>query len=118
MYAFGGGEPGTTVLIFTVNPDAGKSSPPTFHPEAVYEIKLDTDGDAVEDAAFRVTFGGPDTDGAQGFAVSRAEGVALRDPGARKASCSARVVPGRRSPSPAAVGPGRGSPPTRSSATA
>ena len=83
MYAFGGGEPGTTVLIFTVNPDAGKSSPTTFHPEAVYEIKLDTDGDAVEDAAFRVTFGGPDADGARGFAVSRAEGAALRDPGAQ-----------------------------------
>ncbi len=60
MYAFGGEEPGTTVLIFTVNPDAGKSSPATFHPETLYEIKIDTGGDAVEDVSYRVTFGGPD----------------------------------------------------------
>ena len=60
MYAFGGVEPGTWVLIFAVNPDAGRSSARTFHPEALYEIKLDTDGDAVEDVARRVTFGGVD----------------------------------------------------------
>jgi len=80
MYAFGGEEPGTTVLIFTVNPDAGKSSPTTFHPEALYEIKLDTDGDAVEDITFRVNFGEPVTDGAQSFSVGRVEGEAARNP--------------------------------------
>ena len=82
MYAFGGEEPGTTVLIFTVNPDAGKSSPTTFHPEALYEIKLDTDGDAVEDVTYRVTFGEPDTDGVQSFSAGRVEGEAARNPGA------------------------------------
>ena len=81
MYAFGGEEPGTAVLIFTVNPDAGKSSPTTFHPGALYEIKLDTDGDAVENLAYRVTFGEPDGDGAQSFSVMRVEGEAARDPG-------------------------------------
>jgi hypothetical protein len=37
LYAFPG-PPGTSVLILTVNPDAGRSSPTTFRPDAVYEF--------------------------------------------------------------------------------
>ncbi|CAA9452423.1 MAG: hypothetical protein AVDCRST_MAG02-906 [uncultured Rubrobacteraceae bacterium] len=80
MYAFGGEEPRTTALVFTVNPDAGKSSPTTFHPGALYEIKLDTDGDAVEDVTYRVTFGDPDASDTQTLAVRRAGGDAARNP--------------------------------------
>jgi hypothetical protein len=32
--------PGTTALIVTVNPDAGRSSPTTFRPAALYEFVL------------------------------------------------------------------------------
>src|SRR4029453_13201048 len=37
LYAFPA-TPGTTVLILTVNPDAGRSSPTTFRPDARYEF--------------------------------------------------------------------------------
>ena len=32
------GAPGTTTLILTVNPDAGRSSATTFRPDALYEF--------------------------------------------------------------------------------
>src|SRR5262249_61840877 len=37
LYAFPGA-PGTTAVILTVNPDAGRSSPTTFRPDARYEF--------------------------------------------------------------------------------
>ena len=43
VFAFPG-QPGRTVLILTVNPDAGRSSPDTFRPEAVYEFVIDASG--------------------------------------------------------------------------
>jgi hypothetical protein len=48
--------PGTTALILTVNPDAGRSSPTTFRPDALYEFVVASDGGTSEDTAFRVTF--------------------------------------------------------------
>ena len=33
------GAPGTTTLILTVNPDAGRSSATTFRPDALYEFE-------------------------------------------------------------------------------
>ena len=39
LYAFPAA-PGTTALILTVNPDAGRSSPATFRPDALYEFAV------------------------------------------------------------------------------
>ena len=39
LYAFPG-SPGTSTLILTVNPDAGRSSPTTFRPDALYEFVI------------------------------------------------------------------------------
>jgi len=53
LYAFPKpGETGKSILIVNVHPSAGENPPgPTttepFAPEAVYEVKIDTDGDAV-----------------------------------------------------------------------
>ena len=74
LYVFDGADPDTTVLIMTVNPDAGKSSPTTFHPEVVYEFKIDTNQDDMEDLSYRFRFGEPDSSGEQPFTVLRAEG--------------------------------------------
>src|SRR5579864_8893780 len=63
LYVFDGADPDTTVLIMTVNPDAGTSSPTTFHPEVVYEFKIDTNEDALEDLSYRFRFGEPDASG-------------------------------------------------------
>src|SRR5580693_4269795 len=58
LYLFRGG-PGTTVMAMTSNADAGISSPDTFHPEGLYAIRFDTDGDAKEDVVFKFRFGEP-----------------------------------------------------------
>ena len=75
LYVFDGADPDTTVLILTVNPDAGKTSPVTFHPEVVYEFKIDTDGDALEDLSYRIRFGEPDASGKQSLTVFSAAGA-------------------------------------------
>ncbi len=74
LYVFDGADPDTTVLIMTVNPDAGKSSPTTFHPEVVYEFKIDTNEDALEELSYRFRFGEPDASGEQLLTVLRVEG--------------------------------------------
>jgi len=55
------GDPDTTVLIMDMNPFM---TGPDFHPDGVYRINIDTDGDAHADAAFTFAFSPPDN-GAQ-----------------------------------------------------
>src|SRR5882762_8422977 len=55
------GDPEKSILIMDVHPSSGVNPPgPTtdepFAPEALYEIKIDTDGDAIADIAYRVRF--------------------------------------------------------------
>src|ERR1051326_7914907 len=57
VYAFQSpSHPANTVLIMGVDPVAGVLSPTTFHPDASYDIKIDTNGDAKEDITYKVTF--------------------------------------------------------------
>src|SRR5437870_949225 len=62
LYAFPKpGDAGKSILIMDVHPSAAKKPPgPTtaepFAPEAIYELKIDTDGDAVANIAYRVRF--------------------------------------------------------------
>jgi hypothetical protein len=57
VYAFQSpSNPANTVLIMNVDPGAGVLSPTTFHPDASYDIKIDTNGDAKEDITYKVTF--------------------------------------------------------------
>ncbi|MBL1097325.1 DUF4331 family protein [Streptomyces coffeae] len=66
-----------TVFVVNVNPLSGEGG---FHDdESLYEIKVDTDGDAVEDLTYRFTFGTPDTDGTQRWELRRLTGAAARD---------------------------------------
>jgi Domain of unknown function (DUF4331) len=59
LYAFPkAGDAGKSILIMNVHPSAGENPPgPTttepFAPEALYQLKIDTDGDAVADIAYR-----------------------------------------------------------------
>src|SRR5215218_5918248 len=75
LYAFPAA-PGTTALILTVNPDAGRSSPTTFRPDALYEFAVASDAGTSEDLALRVTFTEPDDNGQQQVQVRRADGPA------------------------------------------
>jgi hypothetical protein len=53
------GDPGTTVMAMTVNPDLGLSAPDTLHPEGLYAFRFDLNSDAREDVAFKFRFGSP-----------------------------------------------------------
>jgi hypothetical protein len=72
LYAFPAA-PGTSALILTVNPDAGRSSPTTFRPDARYEFIVASDAVASQDIVFRVTFTEPDETGRQQVRVSRTD---------------------------------------------
>jgi Domain of unknown function (DUF4331) len=78
LYAFPAA-PGTTALILTVNPDAGRSSPATFRPDALYEFIVDSNGGTSEDTALRITFTEPGDTGKQQVRVLRADGPAARN---------------------------------------
>ena len=79
LYAFPTpGDPGKSILIMNVHPSAGENPPgPTtsapFAPEALYEFKIDTDGDAIADIAYRVRFSAFER-GAQTAILRRVEG--------------------------------------------
>jgi hypothetical protein len=62
LYAFPKpGDAGKSILIMNVHPSAGENPQGAtmiepFAPEALYELKIDTDGDGVADIAYRVRF--------------------------------------------------------------
>jgi len=58
---------------------AGPDAPKGFHPEARYEIKVDSTGDVVENLSFRCSFGIPDADGAQAIELRRLVGAQAAD---------------------------------------
>ncbi|MFD4657823.1 DUF4331 family protein [Kitasatospora sp. NPDC058444] len=59
LFAFASPRPGRTVLIMNVNPVA-PSGGQAFHPQAVYRIDIDTDGDRRADIAYSFTFSEPE----------------------------------------------------------
>src|SRR5260370_3103764 len=79
LYAFPKpGDTGKSILIMNVHPSAGENPPGAtttepFAPEALYELKIDTDGDGVADIAYRVRFSALEG-GAQTAIVHRVEG--------------------------------------------
>ncbi len=70
--------PGTSTLLVTVNPDAGRSNPTTFRPDALYEFVIASDGGTREDLAFRMSFDEPDAAGNQRMRVRYAAGPSSR----------------------------------------
>ena len=79
LYAFAKpGNAGKSILIMNVHPSdgvnsAGPTTDESFATEAVYELKIDTDGDAVADIAYRVRLTS-DKSGAQTATSRRVEG--------------------------------------------
>jgi len=88
LYAFPKpGDPGKSILIMNAHPSAGVSPPgPTtaepFAPEARYELKIDTDGDAVADIAYQVRIASSDGRG-QTATLRRMEGAEAAGTGER-----------------------------------
>jgi hypothetical protein len=80
LYAFPKpGEADKSILIMNVHPSAvvdppGPTTAEPFSPEALYELKIDTDGDSVADIAYRVRFSSSE-DGSQTATLRRVEGA-------------------------------------------
>jgi uncharacterized protein DUF4331 len=80
LYAFPKpGDTGKSILIMNVHPSASANPPgltvgQPFAPGALYELKIDTDGDAVADIAYRVRFAASEA-GELTATVRRVEGV-------------------------------------------
>ena len=81
LYVFRG-EQGTVFAINVCNSIAGPIAAPGYHPEGMYEFKIDLDGDAVADVTFRFTFDERDEKGYQRYVVRRIGGVGADDPDA------------------------------------
>src|ERR1700736_4032596 len=80
LYAFPKpGETGKSILVMNVHPSAvvnppGPTTAEPFSPEALYVLRIDTDGDAVADITFGVRFSSRE-DGSQTATLRRLEGA-------------------------------------------
>jgi hypothetical protein len=79
LYVFRG-EMGTVFVMNLCHSIAGKIPTPGYHPEGMYEFKIDLDGDAIEDLTYRITFDKRDSDGRQRFVLRVIRGVEAVDP--------------------------------------
>jgi hypothetical protein len=76
LHAFGvPGNPARTVLILNANPVAD-----ALHPDAIYRINIDNDGDYLTDIAYSWVYTPPSPDGSQAFSVFKATGLDSREP--------------------------------------
>ncbi|GAA5156754.1 DUF4331 family protein [Amycolatopsis dongchuanensis] len=78
LYVFRG-ETGTVFVINVCHSLAGDIPVPGYHPEGMYEFKVDTDGDAVENLTYRFVFGERDERGNQTYVVRRLTGAEATD---------------------------------------
>ena len=79
LYVFRG-ERGTVFVMNVCHSIAGNIPTPGYHPEGMYEFKVDLDGDAVEDLTYRITFDKRDSDGKQRLVLRFITGVEAVDP--------------------------------------
>jgi len=103
LYAFPKpGDAGKSILIMNVHPSAGENPPGAtatepFAPEALYELKIDKDGDGLADIAYRVRFSAFER-GAQSATLYRVDGqqAAVTGDGGRVIVAGAPVSIGLR----------------------
>ena len=81
LYVFRG-ETGTVFVINVCHSIAGAVPAPGYHPEGMYEFKVDLDGDAVEDITYRLTFDERDEHGKQRYVLRCITGADAVDPNA------------------------------------
>ena len=74
------GERGTVFVINVCHSIAGPIASPGYHPEGMYEFKIDLDGDAIEDVTYRINFDARDANGSQRFVLRCIRGAGAVDP--------------------------------------
>jgi hypothetical protein len=72
-----------TAFVINVCHSLGKPTVPGYHPEGVYEFKVDLNGDAVEEVTYRFTFDQRDEHGKQRYTVRSIRGADAVDPHAQ-----------------------------------
>jgi hypothetical protein len=96
LYAFQSpSDPDRTAIILNANPQAD-----ALHPDAIYRLAIDNDGDLLNDISFSFVFSEPGPDGSQTFDVFLAKGAEAEKVGAvgdkliSGAACSFGPEPG------------------------
>ena len=79
LYVFRG-ETGTVFAINVCHSIFGPIPAPGYHPEGMYEFKIDLNGDAIEELTYRLTFTERDKNGNQTYTVRRLTGADATDP--------------------------------------
>ena len=79
LYVFRG-QTGTVFVINVCHSIFGPILAPGYHPEGMYEFKVDLDGDSVEDITYRFTFDERDSNGTQRYVVRCIRGADAVDP--------------------------------------
>ncbi len=82
LYVFRG-ETGTVFAINVCHSIFGPIPAPGYHPEGMYEFKVDLNGDAIEDVTYRFVFQERDAQGNQTYVVLRLTGADATDPAAQ-----------------------------------
>ena len=85
LYVFRG-ETGTVFAINVCHSIFGPIPAPGYHPEGMYEFKIDLNGDAVEDLTYRFRFDERDGHGNQTYKVWRLTGPDAANPAAAAAT--------------------------------
>jgi hypothetical protein len=81
LYVFRG-ETGTVFVINVCHSIFGPIPTPGYHPEGMYEFKVDLNDDAVEDITYRITFKERDQQGKQSYVVRCLKAADAVDPDA------------------------------------
>ena len=79
LYVFRG-ETGTVFVINVCHSIFGAIPVPGYHPEGMYEFKVDVNGDAIEEITYRLTFDARDANGKQKYVVRQIKGKDATDP--------------------------------------
>lgn len=82
LYLFRG-ETGTAFVINVCHSIFGPIPEPGYHPEGMYEFKVDLNGDAVEELTYRITFRQRDAQGRQSYTITRLYGAQAVSPEAQ-----------------------------------
>ncbi len=79
LYVFRG-QTGTVFVINLCHSIFGPIPAPGYHPEGMYEFKVDLNDDAIEEITYRITFNERDKDGRQSYVVRCIRGADAVDP--------------------------------------
>jgi hypothetical protein len=79
LYVFRG-QTGTVFAINVCHSIFGPIPAPGYHPEGMYDFKIDLNGDALEDLAYRFSFSERDAQGKQKYTVRQLTGADAADP--------------------------------------